>query len=107
SPTFGSRRHAAGRPHQIAMPFAEIHGIRLHYEAAGAGPALVFAHGAGGNLMSWWQQIPHFSQKYRCIAFDHRAFGQSIDLPEGPGRRSFADDLRELLDQLSVDRCAI
>jgi pimeloyl-ACP methyl ester carboxylesterase len=89
------------------MPFADINGIRLNYETAGAGPALVFAHGAGGNQMSWWQQVPYFSKRYRCVSFDHRAFGKSVDLPEGPGRRSFADDLRELLDQLNIETCAL
>ena len=89
------------------MPFAEINGIRLHYETAGSGPALVFAHGAGGNQMSWWQQLPHFSRSYRCVSFDHRAFGKSADTEEAPGRRAFADDLRELLDHMNIDRCAI
>ncbi len=89
------------------MPFADVNGIRLHYETSGSGPALVFAHGAGGNQMSWWQQVPHFSKRYRCVSFDHRAFGTSEDVSEGPGRRAFADDLRELLDFLSIERCAI
>jgi pimeloyl-ACP methyl ester carboxylesterase len=91
----------------LVMPFAEINGIRIHYQTAGAGPAVVFAHGAGGNQMSWWQQVPYFSRNYRCVSFDHRAFGKSEDLREGPGRRAFADDLRELLDFLGIDRCAI
>lgn len=89
------------------MPFAAINGIRLHYETAGSGPALVFAHGAGGNQISWWQQLPYFSRNYRCVSFDHRAFGRSEDLEEGPGRRAFADDLRELLGLLGIERCAI
>ncbi len=89
------------------MPFAEINGIRLHYEATGSGPALVFAHGAGGNLISWWQQIPSFKPNYRCISFDQRAFGQSRDIPDGPGRRAFADDLLGLLEHLHVETCAI
>jgi 3-oxoadipate enol-lactonase len=29
---------------------------RLHYEVTGEGPAIVFAHGLGGNQLSWWQQ---------------------------------------------------
>jgi pimeloyl-ACP methyl ester carboxylesterase len=89
------------------MPSAQINGIRFFYETAGKGPALVFAHGAGGNQMSWWQQLPYFSRTYRCVSFDHRAFGRSEDLPEGPGRRAFADDLRELLDHVGIERCAI
>ncbi len=99
--------YAGSHARSQTMPFAEVNGIRLHYETAGGGPALVFAHGAGGNQMSWWQQLPYFSRRYRCVSFDHRAFGRSEDLPEGPGRRAFVDDLRELLDQLGIDRCAI
>jgi pimeloyl-ACP methyl ester carboxylesterase len=89
------------------MPWAPINGIRLYYHAYGKGPALVFAHGAGGNHLSWWQQTPHFARRYRCVIFDHRAFGRSRDERDGPGRRSFADDLRELLDLLNIEQTAI
>jgi pimeloyl-ACP methyl ester carboxylesterase len=87
------------------MPFAPINGIDFYYESHGSGPAVVFAHGAGGNHLSWWQQIPVFSQRFRCITFDHRAFGLSRD-GEGEaklGRRMFHEDLRELLDHLHID----
>jgi pimeloyl-ACP methyl ester carboxylesterase len=91
------------------MPFAPINGINFYYESHGSGPAVVFAHGAGGNHLSWWQQIPFFSQRFRCITFDHRAFGLSRD-GEGEGRmgrRMFHEDLRELLDHLGIDECRI
>jgi len=87
------------------VPFAPINGIRLYYETHGSGPALVFAHGAGGNHLSWWQQVPHFAKRYRCIVFDHRAFGRSRD-GEGEARRgrtAFHEDLRALLDHLEVE----
>ena len=35
------------------------------------------------------------------------AFGRSLDAPGGAGRRAFADDLRQLLDHLSIERAAI
>jgi len=85
------------------MPFAAVNGIQLYYESHGDGPALVFAHGAGGNHMSWWQQVPAFSSAYRCITFDHRAFGLSLDITGG-GRAQFASDVLELLDRLGVER---
>lgn len=89
------------------MPYAAVNGIRLYYESHGTGPALVFAHGAGGNHLSWWQQIPFFARRFRCITFDHRAFGLSRDSePDGDeprGRRLFHDDLRALLDLLGVE----
>ena len=89
------------------MPWAPVNGIRLYYHTHGSGPALLFAHGAGGNHLSWWQQIPHFAQGYRCLVFDHRAFGRSLDTSGGPGRRAFAEDLRQLLDRLGIERAAI
>jgi 3-oxoadipate enol-lactonase len=89
------------------MPFAAVNGIRLYYQVLGDGPALVFAHGAGGNSMSWWQQMPYFARHYKCITFDHRAFGRSLEMADGPGRRAFADDLRDLLDLLGIEKTAI
>ena len=86
------------------MSKARINGIDLHYQAYGEGDTIVFAHGAGGNLLSWWQQIPYFSQNYQCVTFDHRGFGHSIDELEGPGTDAFVDDLAGLLDHLNVDR---
>jgi 3-oxoadipate enol-lactonase len=88
------------------MPTAHINGIDLYYESHGDGPAVLFCHGAGGNHMSWWQQVPYFSRRYRCITFDHRAFGRSLDLT-GEGRQWFARDVETLLVQLGIDSCAI
>ena len=89
------------------MSWAAINGIRLYYQAQGSGPALVFAHGAGGNHLSWWQQMPEFAKRYRCVSFDHRAFGRTKDSRDRPGRRMFHEDLRELLDLLGIERIAI
>lgn len=89
------------------MPYLEIERFRLYYEVQGSGPALVFLHGAGGNHLSWWQQIPYFRQHYTCITLDQRAFGLSADLPDGPGRRAFATDLKALLDHLDIGDVAL
>ena len=59
------------------MPFAPVNDIQLYYESDGEGLPVVFAHGRGGNHLSWWQQIPSFARHHRCIAFDHREFGRS------------------------------
>ena len=59
------------------MSYAENGNAKIYYETYGDGPALVFAHGAGGNASSWWQQVPHFAERYRVITFDHRGFGRS------------------------------
>jgi 3-oxoadipate enol-lactonase len=92
---------------ETQMPFARVNGIELYYEEHGEGPALIFAHGAGGNHLSWWQQVPAFAKQFRCVTFDHRGFGFSREAPNGPGPKAFADDLRGLLDHLKIERAAL
>jgi pimeloyl-ACP methyl ester carboxylesterase len=84
------------------MPIAQVNGIDLYYESHGEGPALVFLHGAAGNHLSWWQQVPAFRDRYRCITIDHRGFGRSTD-PEQAGGVEFVRDLELLLDELQID----
>lgn len=85
------------------MPLFEHHGASLYYEIHGEGPALIFAHGAGGNHLSWWQQIPVFRESYTCITFDHRGFGQSQDDRPIEVRPRFDEDLAALIDHLGLD----
>ena len=93
------------------MPFVTTGTIQLYYEVhgpePGSAPAIVFAHGAGGNHLSWWQQVPYFSGRYTCITFDHRSFGQSIEPDGGPGGAAFVEDLRILLDHLRIERASL
>ncbi len=89
------------------MPFASVNGTEIYYEVHGDGPAVVFAHGSGGNHLAWWQQVPFFSEHYTCIIFDHRSFGLTGDEAEPKGRSAFADDLKGLLDHLDIDRTAV
>jgi len=89
------------------MPLARINGIELYHEVNGEGPAVVLAHGAGGNHLSWWQQVPLLSQHFRCVTFDHRGFGSSRDLAGGPGADAFVEDLCQLLDYLNIERTAL
>jgi 3-oxoadipate enol-lactonase len=76
----------------------------MYYESHGEGDAIVFAHGAGGNHLSWWQQVPFFRRRYRCVTFDHRGFGRSADVEGGPGANAFVEDLRALLDSLEIEK---
>ena len=87
------------------MPFLERDGARLYYETHGAGPALVFVHGLGGGHLSWWQQVPHFRDRYTCVVFDHRGFGLSTESPGKPGPDAYVDDLAALVDHLGCPTC--
>src|ERR1700694_2978547 len=90
------------------MPFAGVNRIELYYEIhgpkPGSAPAIVFAHGAGGNHLSWWQQVPLFVYRYTCVVFDHRGYGRSTDVPGHAGGAMLVDDLRALLDHAGIER---
>ena len=90
------------------MAFMTKDSFRLYYEDSGGNaPAIVFLHGAGGNHLSWWQQLPVFVDEYRCIAVDQRGFGQSPDVPGGPGPAALGADVLALLDHLGIARAAL
>ena len=65
------------------MPNASLNGTEIYYETHGKGPAIVFAHGVGGNHSVWFQQVPYFARNRQVITFDHRGFGRSKEIPEG------------------------
>jgi pimeloyl-ACP methyl ester carboxylesterase len=88
------------------MPFARINGARIYYQQHGQGPDLVFLHGAGGNHLSWWQQVAAFRDRYRCTVYDARGWGRS----EGDmtvGRFVLGTDLVALLEHLRIERAHI
>ena len=90
------------------MAFMTKDSFRLYYEDSGGNaPAIVFLHGAGGKHLSWWQQLPVFADEYRCIAVDQRGFGQSPDVPGGPGPAALGADVLALLDHLGIARAAL
>src|SRR2546430_2697443 len=80
---------------------------RLYYEADGTGPLLVFAHGLGGNHLSWWQQVPHFRDRYTCVTFSHRGFAPSSAPAGGPDPADYARDLAALIDHLGAPNVRI
>ena len=77
-------------------------GCNIYFEAYGNGPAIVFAHGLGGNHLSWWQQVAHFGRRYTCISFAHRGFAPSSAVPGAGAPDSYVDDLEALIAELGL-----
>jgi 3-oxoadipate enol-lactonase len=82
-------------------------GAEIYYEVKGEGPAVVFAHGLGGNHLSWWQQVAHFARRYTCVVFAHRGFPPSTPVPGSSAPDSFADDLGALILELNLKDVAL
>lgn len=81
-------------------------GAEIYWQTHGEGPAIVLAHGIGGNHAIWYRQIDALARSNRVIIFDHRGFGLSRDV-DGRGRDAFVHDLAALLDHLGETRVAL
>ena len=86
------------------MPNLSRAGADIYYESVGEGPALVFAHGAGGNAAIWFNQLAYFAPNFQCVAFDHRCFARSPAPAETVTVHHFRDDLLAILDALEIER---
>ena len=89
------------------MPYAQSGTVKIFYQHWGEGEAIVFAHGAGGNSASWWQQVPYFAAQHRVVAFDHRGFARSPCADNEFSRRYFVNDLVAVLDDAAIERAIL
>jgi pimeloyl-ACP methyl ester carboxylesterase len=92
------------------MPHARTDdGVRLWYEETGRGTPVIFVHEFAGDIRSWEQQLRHFGQRYRAIAFNARGYPPS-DVPESASSYSqarAADDIAAVLAHLGIDRAHV
>lgn len=87
------------------MAYVTANGVKLWVEEAGDGPPLVFLHEFGGDVRVWRNQIAHFRNAYRCVAYNSRGYPPS-DVPESEdayGQDIAFADLLGLLDALAID----
>jgi pimeloyl-ACP methyl ester carboxylesterase len=88
------------------MPHITINGARIYYEESGAGAeTLVFSHGLlmSGEMFS--EQVAAFSDRYRCICFDHRGQARSEVTPAGYDMDSLTEDAAALIEALDAAPC--
>ena len=86
------------------MAYVRSEGADIYFESHGEGVPILFAHGAGGNAGIWFEQIAAFSERYQCIAFDHRTFARSPADPASISASQFRVDALAVLDVLDIDQ---
>src|SRR5579871_554502 len=75
------------------------------FDERGSGPAVLFGHGTMMDRSMFAPQLEGLADRYRVIAFDHRA---RTGAWEGPyGLDELADDVVALLDSLAIERCVL
>ncbi|MFB9889677.1 alpha/beta fold hydrolase [Planobispora takensis] len=82
----------------------ECNGVRLAYDEAGRGPAVVFSHAGIADRRMWEHQFRALSASHRVIRYDWRGYGESADAEGGFAHH---EDLLALLDALEVDRAVL
>ena len=89
------------------MALLSINGIDLDYADVGEGDVVVLLHGLGSTKKDWDLQIPVLSQRFRVIAPDFRAHGNSTKVPLEQSVEKMTEDVFQLLNHLSVDHASL
>lgn len=79
-------------------------GATLHYETHGAGPAVLLVPGLGGVATFWERHVPALSRHFTVVLHDHRGCGRSTGSATPYSVARMADEVRQLMDGLGIDR---
>jgi pimeloyl-ACP methyl ester carboxylesterase len=83
---------------------ANVNGVALHYQQAGAGPDVVLLHAVTANMAVWLacNLVDTLARDYRVTAYDLRGHGLSDATPSGYTSADMAEDFRRLHDTLGL-----
>jgi pimeloyl-ACP methyl ester carboxylesterase len=87
-----------------AAGYVRVEGGKLYFERAGEGFPVVLIHAGLWDSRMWDDQFEVFAEQHDVVRYDVRGFGRS-DVPSAP--YSDLRDLRYLLGELDISRCAI
>jgi pimeloyl-ACP methyl ester carboxylesterase len=97
----------AGVPYSAYSRFADVDGLRVHYQEKGSGAPLVLIHGYTASTFAWKDVFEPLAEQFRVIAVDLKGFGFSAK-PDGDyTRRAQGDLVARLLDNLKIDRAIL
>jgi pimeloyl-ACP methyl ester carboxylesterase len=89
--------------HEIVSP----DGVRLHVQAAGEGPAVVFVHELLGNGATFAPVVQRMRGHWRCITYNARGYPPSdvpAFSPQAYSEATARQDLLAVLDGLGIER---
>lgn len=85
-----------------------VDGLRVHYERAGHGPALVLLHGSGSSLEGFERVAALLSASYDVIRPDLPGFGRTGPRPDRDYRiRTYAGTIARFLTAIEVPHFAL
>jgi pimeloyl-ACP methyl ester carboxylesterase len=87
------------------MPYAEVNDIRMYYEEAGSGEALLLLHGATGAVqaMSGWPMLAdRLAERHRVFSIEHRGHGRTNNPAGSLSYALVADDIARCIEQIDL-----
>jgi pimeloyl-ACP methyl ester carboxylesterase len=87
-------------PPGASSRFVSANGINLHYVTMGKGPTLLLLHGWPQTWFAWHKVMPRLADGFTVIAPDLRGTGLSDLAPAGYDKKTIAEDLRSLIEQV-------
>jgi pimeloyl-ACP methyl ester carboxylesterase len=88
--------------------YALVNGLKMYYEIYGTGTPLVLIHGGGSTIQTTFGRVLHeFSKTHQVIAVEMQAHGHTADIDRPLSFQQDADDIAELLKQLSIGKADI
>lgn len=91
------------------MPYIERDGVKVYYESAGSGPALLLSHGYSATSRMWRGQVDAFKDGYQVITWDMRGHGESDSPPDQAqySEDATVDDMRAVLQAAGCEQAVI
>jgi pimeloyl-ACP methyl ester carboxylesterase len=94
-------------PEAIVSRTAEVDGVKLHYLAAGDGPAVILLHGYTQTSRMWKPIIPLLAEKFSVIAPDLPGIGDSEIASNGLDMKTAAIRIHALAKSLGVEKARV
>lgn len=89
------------------MEVVRANGLDIAYERVGAGPPLVFVHGAAVDGRMWQPQLAALADQFTVVAWDEPGAGRSSDVPADFGLADYANCLAALIEALALGRAHV
>jgi pimeloyl-ACP methyl ester carboxylesterase len=83
--------------------WANVNGVRLHYERTGTGEPMLWITGFTISSAVFEPVLPLYEGRFDCVVYDNRSAGRSRGRPGLTSMAALAADAVGLLDRLEID----
>lgn len=88
----------------LASSDVDVNGTTLHVVRAGQGPAVILLHGFPQDSTVYRRIAPRLAERFSVVAPDLRGIGASAPASAGFDAPNVAEDIRQLAEQLELER---